>query len=161
MCQGLGPKKHYEISEIDRTRSSVHGIRHAVSCRQREVCGALHSRLTSVCEEETPPEKKARGKTSSHIYIYIYIYVCMAYIYIYIYIERERDIHVYVYINIYIYTYIEREGDRCICLYTYVICLFKHQGRGLRAISAAGLQSEGSNEKHVFPRRRNVRGGYH
>ena len=75
MCQGLGPKKHDEISEIDRRRTG---------------------RITTHPDRSKP--------SSGHNYVYIYLYLSLS-LYIYVYIYLSLSIYIYIYICIYIYIY--------------------------------------------------------
>ena len=65
MCQGLGPKKHDEISEIDRIDQAA-------------------SKSTELKEQIQEP--RATQRYSVYVYVYVYVYVCI-YIYIYIHIH--------------------------------------------------------------------------
>ena len=67
MCQGLGPRKHDEISEIDRTGPGLAGE----PAPRARAGGARQA---------------ARPGSYTYAHVYIYIYIC-----IYLYIERERD----------------------------------------------------------------------
>ena len=72
MCQGLGPNKHDEISEIDRRlRELTASARSAGAGRGPGQCG--HGRSYAI---------------SIYIYIYIYVYI---YIYIYIYTRSPLE----------------------------------------------------------------------
>ena len=78
MCQSLGPKKHDEISEIDR----------------RGAPGAFAS----------PADRAAAGGPAGvYTYLYIYTHVCTC-IYIYIYIYAY--IYIYIYTFVYVYSYV-------------------------------------------------------
>ena len=94
MCQGLGPKKHDEISEIDRN----------IASRKMEVflASARYSWCTILAIFCSPLKKvgsccwlllQARKEHDLYIYIYIYVYI-------------HIQICVCVYICIYIYIYI-------------------------------------------------------
>ena len=119
MCQGLGPKKHNEISEIDRIYiyicmngpdSSVvrgyglggggpefnpHHVKlSGLQVRPFKVSGGSPVLLRSEhrATGSRPWKEDLLGQNNIYIYIYICIYVrtCM-YVCIYIYIERERE----------------------------------------------------------------------
>ena len=105
MCQGLGPKKHDEISEIDRRPD----LRSLTPCRNADTAG-LQRNVTEIEVEMSGgllgegPMASARtwpSLTSERIYIYIYmyiyIYICITNIYIYI---------ICIYTIVYIYIYI-------------------------------------------------------
>ena len=73
MCQGLGPKKHDEISEIDRGKGGANPTRRAAPRSVEAAANTYMILYVYLC-------------VSLSLYIYIYICICVCiYIYIYMY----------------------------------------------------------------------------
>ena len=89
MCQGLGPKKHDEISEIDRS---------VITIIITTMINSIVSYNVVLCYIRLCSIIKHYMISYTYIYIYIcivvctYIQICIQYIYIYIYIY----IHTYI-----------------------------------------------------------------
>ena len=79
MCQGLGPKKHDEISEIDRKVG-------AEDCTPELTETKINLTMPLSIHWNFPAKSPKGGRHSSGGATYIYIYIYM-YIYIYIYIS--------------------------------------------------------------------------
>ena len=102
MCQDLGPKKHDEISEIDR-RLFCKGLLcfNTMPCRHMRLLVHFSLAPTSMntqFEDPEPPRlnKVIRAPPQTHLslslYIYIYMYMYI-YIYIYIYTHTHTLMH--------------------------------------------------------------------
>ena len=95
MCQGLGPKKHDELSEIDRTLS---------------FCSEVMDALSAACARNSTVLAPCAGlgdANERYVYTYIYIYI---YIYIYTYTYVYICIRIYI-MCVYIYIYIYIQGS--------------------------------------------------
>ena len=111
MCQGLGPKKRDEISEIDRRCGRSSRARGARSLRRGTEPDRPRACWTAALAATGRRSPAHSIYPSIHPSIYLYIYISLA-LYIYIYICG----YIYIYAYIYIYIYIERERETIIML---------------------------------------------
>ena len=95
MCQGLGPKKHNEISEIDRTVT----VAVTISITIIIITNHISSSMITV----PPYTLRARAAATNKIVSSSNASACI-HIYIYTYIHTYTHMYIYPCIYIYIYT---------------------------------------------------------